>query len=110
MSLAQLFLRNHAKLALPAFLGGSLLGLGYTLQTGRAPLSDFSAWLAGEPALHACLRCAAAAAWPGKVPSDEETRFRERRSTQSLAAAGAAVVSPAHGSLTALHADLAFLA
>jgi hypothetical protein len=47
MSLAQLFLRNHAKMAVPAFLGGSLLGLGYTLQTGRAPLSDFSAWLAG---------------------------------------------------------------
>lgn len=50
MSLAQLFLRNHAKMAVPAFLGGSLLGLGYTLQTGRAPLSDFSAWLAGQPA------------------------------------------------------------
>lgn len=85
MSLAQLFLRNHAKMAVPAFLGGSLLGLGYTLQTGRAPLSDFSAWLAGEslPCTREHLTLLSSGAWPGKVPGDDETRFRERRSKSS---------------------------
>jgi hypothetical protein len=46
MGLKTLLLRNHAKLAVPAFVGGSLFGFAYTLTHGKTPYQA----LKGEPA------------------------------------------------------------
>lgn len=46
MGLSSLLLRNHAKLAVPAFVGGSLFGFVYTLSHGQSPYQA----LKGEPA------------------------------------------------------------